>query len=244
MTKEYLTEKVKESESMADFLRKIGKKPFSGNYQTYWRRIRLHEVDTSHWRGREIAAEKLANFNDKRKISLEKILVKGSTYRSNLKKRLMEEGLLEGICFIPGCPTRSIKEWCGKEITYQLDHIDGDRYNNELSNLRILCAICHTQTDTYGGRNRGAIKKEKNLCYCGKEINKKSKKCRSCSGKSRKPQVIWPEVSKLLLLINRLGSVNAAANYLGNSFNGLKKHLKKQGMYEKIKKRVNNGRVV
>ena len=37
----------------------------------------------------------------------------------------------------------------------QLDHIDGDRSNNELGNLRLLCPNCHALTDTYCGRNIG-----------------------------------------------------------------------------------------
>lgn len=42
--------------------------------------------------------------------------------------------------------------WNGKSLTLQVDHIDGDRSNNNLNNLRLLCPNCHTQTDTYGGR--------------------------------------------------------------------------------------------
>ena len=41
----------------------------------------------------------------------------------------------------------------GKPITLELDHIDGDHYNNKLENLRILCPNCHSQTPTYRGRN-------------------------------------------------------------------------------------------
>ena len=39
--------------------------------------------------------------------------------------------------------------WNGKALTLQLDHIDGDNLNNEISNLRIICPNCHTQTPTY-----------------------------------------------------------------------------------------------
>jgi hypothetical protein len=35
----------------------------------------------------------------------------------------------------------------------QVDHRDGDRLNNELINLRILCANCHAQTETWGFKN-------------------------------------------------------------------------------------------
>ena len=43
--------------------------------------------------------------------------------------------------------------WNGAELTLQLDHIDGDCCNDEKHNLRWICPNCHTQTDTYTGRN-------------------------------------------------------------------------------------------
>lgn len=45
--------------------------------------------------------------------------------------------------------------WNNKPLTLQLDHIDGNCRNNQLSNLRILCPNCHTQTSTWGSRNIG-----------------------------------------------------------------------------------------
>ena len=39
----------------------------------------------------------------------------------------------------------------------QVDHIDGDNLNNELDNLRILCANCRMLAETWGfmkGRKR------------------------------------------------------------------------------------------
>lgn len=51
------------------------------------------------------------------------------------------------------CNSCGIKEWQNKEITLDLDHIDGDRSNNKLKNLRFLCPNCHSQTKTYRGKN-------------------------------------------------------------------------------------------
>lgn len=40
----------------------------------------------------------------------------------------------------------------GKPLTLQMDHIDGNSDNNSLTNLRLLCPNCHTQTPTYGSK--------------------------------------------------------------------------------------------
>lgn len=53
------------------------------------------------------------------------------------------------------CWECGIKEWNGKEIVLELDHIDGDHTNSAENNLRMLCPNCHSQTDTYKSKNSG-----------------------------------------------------------------------------------------
>lgn len=43
--------------------------------------------------------------------------------------------------------------WNGKPLNLQVDHIDGDCKNNLPYNLRLICPNCHSQTDTFAGRN-------------------------------------------------------------------------------------------
>ena len=53
------------------------------------------------------------------------------------------------------CSECGISEWNDKPITLQLDHIDGNADNNHEDNLRLLCPNCHSQTDTFGAKNKG-----------------------------------------------------------------------------------------
>lgn len=56
-----------------------------------------------------------------------------------------------GLCAICGCPA----EWNEQELTFVLDHIDGDASNNLRENLRLVCPNCDSQLPTYKNRNRG-----------------------------------------------------------------------------------------
>jgi DNA-binding CsgD family transcriptional regulator len=80
---------------------------------------------------------------------MSELLVAG-TYRdrNNLKLRLLKEGLKQDRCERCG-----LDEWHGVPLSFALHHINGDRLDNRLENLELLCPNCHSQTDTYSGRN-------------------------------------------------------------------------------------------
>lgn len=44
--------------------------------------------------------------------------------------------------------------WNKKKIVLELDHIDGNRIDNRLDNLRLLCPNCHSQTSTFRNKKR------------------------------------------------------------------------------------------
>jgi transposase-like protein len=91
-------------------------------------------------------------------IPLEKLLVKERrTNRTHLKGRLLAAGLKEN-----RCERCAISTWRGSALNVQLHHKNGDGTDNRLGNIQFLCANCHSQTDTYGGRN-GRRKPERHL---------------------------------------------------------------------------------
>ena len=53
------------------------------------------------------------------------------------------------------CSECGIDRWQDKEIVLQVDHVNGDPYDNSPHNLRLLCPNCHSQTPTFTGANRG-----------------------------------------------------------------------------------------
>lgn len=70
--------------------------------------------------------------------------------RSHVKKRILENRLIEYRCISCGL----IGEWNGKPISLQLEHINGINDDNRLENLAFICPNCHSQTDTYAGKNK------------------------------------------------------------------------------------------
>ena len=59
------------------------------------------------------------------------------------------------------CNSCGITEHNGKYIVLEVSHIDGNAYNNFPTNLELLCPNCHSQTDTYKGRNMGSGRKSR-----------------------------------------------------------------------------------
>lgn len=85
------------------------------------------------------------------KIPLEEILNgKYPQYQTfKLKNRLISEGIKEN-----KCEECSISSWNGKILNCELDHINGNSTDHSISNLKMLCPNCHSQTETYAGKNK------------------------------------------------------------------------------------------
>ena len=140
----------RESYSKAELLRKLGIPPNAGNYKTLQKYINLYNIDISHFTGARWNKGKIYP-KYKKSRPLDKILVENSNFitSSHLRKRLIDENILENKCYICG-----IINWNDKYISLHLDHINGNNLDHRLENLRILCPNCHSQTDTFGSKNK------------------------------------------------------------------------------------------
>lgn len=76
--------------------------------------------------------------------------------RGSLKKHLIDNHILRNQCDL--CDAQPI--WKDKPLVLVLDHINGINNDNRLTNLRLLCPNCNSQTETFAGRN---VKKTKGL---------------------------------------------------------------------------------
>jgi hypothetical protein len=114
-----------------------------------------YELNTSHFLGQ---ASHRGKRYPERVVPISTYLVKGCGRRitaSTLRERLITEGLLPDYC--SGCLRTS---WCGQAIPLELDHINGDRDDNRLENLHLLCPNCHALPSTYRGRNIGSYRRQ------------------------------------------------------------------------------------
>lgn len=229
----HFKEAVKEASCMRDVCLLLDVRVSGRVYKSFKERIARLGLDTSHWNNRKkhVKAERL---------KLEDILVKDSDYQhgTTLKKMLLRHGMLEYRCYTCG-----IRDWQDKHINLHLDHINGDRQDHRLQNLRLLCPNCHTQTHTYGNKNnkssrssaevKRAIEKGKkklknkyNFCKeCNKGIVRRATYCKSCYGRKKKGfQIEWPDIDTLAKMVKEKG-YTAVGKELGVSDNAVRKHL-------------------
>lgn len=148
-TKELLETLINSSTSLAEILRKLGKRPVGGNYKTLNTCIKKYNLETNHLTGRAWNCGK--TIPKKPVYSIKEILVEDSPFRTphKLKIRLIKEGYKEHRCEM--C---NLEEWNKKPISLELHHKNGINTDNRLENILIICPNCHSQTSTYRGKNQ------------------------------------------------------------------------------------------
>lgn len=135
--------------SFAQVLARLGHAPGRHVQSELRQRVRALGLDTSHFSGQSWRRGSRRPVVSA--VPLDEVLVEGRfTQTAKLRRRLLAEGVRHAQCEV--CRGR---RWNGAPIPLELDHINGKRDDNRLSNLRLLCPNCHAQTSTYRGRNIG-----------------------------------------------------------------------------------------
>lgn len=145
-TKEQVSKAVKESFGFVDCYRLLtGKHNKTGKSIRRLKKLILeYGIDTSHFQDWHIRV-KLGTNKHHGNIYSDAEVFKLNTKATRRTVYDRYTTINPPIC----CSKCQLKEWLGEPLTVQLDHIDGNRNNCSLINLRWLCPNCHSQTETY-----------------------------------------------------------------------------------------------
>ena len=213
MTDAEFTSLVASCQSISQVFNKLKLCKSGAFYKIFKNEVLTRNIDISHFK--QFFDIKTDQFIHKPTTTF---LRRGSTISSHiLKKRIIRDNIMSEECSICACTGI----WQNKTLSLQLDHINGDKTDNTLENLRLLCPNCHSQTDTYAGKKL----RIKYFCpKCDEEFSGNGSSCFKCY--SRTEKITWPSPTKLKELVWSK-PMTTLSKELGVSDNSIRKRCKK-----------------
>lgn len=127
----------KEVKSVSQLLERLNLRKAGGNFSHIKKSLQRLNVDCSHWTGQAWNKDQQTkDWSNYSKIE-------------SIKPHLLK---LRG----HSCESCNLTEWLSNPIPLEVDHVDGDRTNNKLDNLKLLCCNCHALTPTWRNKKRSS----------------------------------------------------------------------------------------
>jgi hypothetical protein len=125
----------KEVQSIAQLLRKLNLKEAGGNYAHIKKTLQRLKINTDHWTGQGWSkGQQKKDWSQYSKVG-------------HFKKHLIKQKGHK-------CENCGLTEWQKQSIVLEVHHEDGDRTNNDFSNLKLLCCNCHALTHNWRNKNK------------------------------------------------------------------------------------------
>ncbi len=200
ISEEQLNKAVKDSYNLTSAMKAIGYvQPRANNYKAFKRKCSDFNIDISHLEQNESNPLSSQRYTDE-EIFIENSLISQSTLRAHFLKGEYQKYK---------CAICGISEWNHKPLTLRLDHINGNRTDDRLENLRWVCPNCDSQLDTYCNKGKSVY-----YCIdCGKVISSsKAVRCEECAKKAIR-KVERPDRETLKELIRNIPFTQIANQY-------------------------------
>lgn len=222
-------------DTKCEILRRLGyRNPNTGgNSSTLTARIKADNIDLTKYQ--ENFQKFMKNLSKSRKYSSS--ISNDSAFttecrhsRNTVKRYIINNNIIPYICNECG----NDGQHNGKKLVLQLEHINGVNDDNRLENLCFLCPNCHSQTETFGGKNskiekpiKAPVKKPVKAPRPLKQKTYETEEQKNKRYESYKKFDVTKEV--LELLIQQM-SLTAIGKQFGVSDNAIKKRCKRLGI--------------
>lgn len=132
------------SKSWKELFSKLNLRQSGANRETIIKYIDRYNLDFSHLNTKDSKSSV--------RYRTEQIFCKDSEYESSSLRKIILRKYNGKIPYKCLCGNEGF--WLGKELTLQLEHINGIHNDNRFSNLCFLCPNCHSQTPTHSRKKR------------------------------------------------------------------------------------------